>query len=330
MQQFNDRIKLNHPLDTLSKIVCKQYNLGEFLDNKLIEIGYEDFNYILTTSKGKFVVKVFSTERTTCDANDLAKRASVAYENGVACPQIYKTQTDDILFVTSLGGVEYRLLVMEYIHGKDFFTLQQLPTENDLELIAIELAKLNNIEYKPNFIYDRWAIVNFEKEYQKNINLVESEDIPLVDIAYKVFKSCDFSKLSYGFVHGDIIETNVIKSSDKKIFFIDFSVSNYLPKIVDLAVTICDLCLDMDDIEVSKKRATKFIQDYEKISPLSDYDKLCLKKFIVCHQAITILETMREKKVENNQTQENEIFLQKGKKGLRIVLQDSSIKNLIM
>ena len=330
MQQFNSRIQLNQSLDKLSKVVCEQYNLGEFVDNKLIEIGYEDYNYILTTSKGKFVVKVFSTERTTTDAQNLAQRASVAYQNGVSCPQIYKTQTGDILFVTSLAGVEYRLLVMEYIHGKDFFTLQQLPTQEHLELIAQELAKLNNIEYKPNFIYDKWAIVNFEKEYQKNINLVESEDVPLIDIAYNLFKSCDFSKLNYGFVHGDIIETNVIKSNNQKIYFIDFSVSNYLPKIVDLAVTICDLCLDMDNIEISKKRATKFIQDYEKISPLSNYDKQCLKKFIVCHQAITILETMREKKIENNQTQENEIFLQKGKRGLKIVLADSEIKKLVL
>lgn len=130
-------------------------------------------------------------------------------------------------------------------------------------------------------------------------------------------------------MHGDIIETNVIRDKQGKLFFIDFSVSNYLPRIVDLAVTICDLCLDLENIEMSKIRAEKFVKSYESVSPLSVYEKDCLMKFIVCHQAITILETIREKKLENNDSEENEIFLQKGKQGLRIVLEDNYIKELV-
>lgn len=329
MGEFEKRIGLNLPLEELSKQVCQEYDLGELIDNQLIEIGYEDYNFILTTHRGKFVVKVFSNERTNQDALELAKRASVAYENGVSSPKIYKTKDEKLLSFISLDNIEFRVLVMDYINGKDFFSLKESPNENELELIASELAKLNNINYHPNFIYDKWAIVNFIKEYEKNIELVEEEDRPLIEKAFNAFKSCNFSRLQYGFVHGDIIETNVIKDNTGKLYFIDFSVSNYLPRIVDLAVTICDLCLDLDDVANSKTRAELFVKAYEEYSPLSQYEKDCLRKFIVCHQAITILETMREKKIENNQTDENEIFLQKGKQGLRIVLNDSSIKKLI-
>ena len=329
MSEFEKRIGLTLPLEELSKQVCQEYDLGELIDNQLIEIGYEDYNFILTTHRGKFVVKVFSNERTNQDALELAKRASVAYENGVSSPKIYKTKDEKLLSFISLDNIEFRVLVMDYVNGKDFFSLKQLPNENELELIASELAKLNNINYQPNFIYDKWAIVNFIKEYEKNIELVDEEDRPLIEKAFNAFKSCDFSRLQYGFVHGDIIETNVIKDNTGKLYFIDFSVSNYLPRIVDLAVTICDLCLDLDNVANSKTRAELFVKAYEEYSPLSQYEKDCLRKFIVCHQAITILETMREKKIENNQTEENEIFLQKGKQGLRNVLNDSSIKKLI-
>ena len=329
MKYFEERINLKHPLETLSIEICKRYSLGDFIDNNLIEIGYEDYNYILTTTKGKYVVKVFSNERTDDMAFQLAKRATVAFENGVSCPKIFKTENDESLLVLTIGGVKFRILVMEYIEGKDFYSLKVLPNEIELEKIATQLAKLNNIDYRPNFIYDRWAIVNYKQEYDKNIYLVEDEDKPLVDLALKAFNSCDFTKLKYGFVHGDIIETNVIRNKNGEMFFIDFSVSNYLPRIVDLAVTICDLCLDLDNINESKIRSTKFINAYEKVSPLSDYERECLKKFIVCHQAITIIETTREKKIEKNDSQENEIFLQKGKRGLRIVLEDSSIKQLM-
>lgn len=329
MKEYESRINLNISLEHLSQIVCKEYNLGEFVDNQLIEIGYEDYNYILTTKNGKYVVKVFSNDRTYNNALELAERAHVAFENGVSCPRIHKTKDNKCLFLLSLGNVEFRLLVMDYINGKDFFTLKELPNNKELELIATELAKLNTIEYRPPFIYDKWAIINFIEEYNKNISLVDDEDKPLIDKAYKAFKSCDFSKLTYGFVHGDIIETNVMRDNNGNLYFIDFSVSNYLPRIVDMAVTICDLCLDLEDIETSKLRAKRFVDSYEKTSPLSNYEKECLRKFIVCHQAITILETIREKKIEHNNSEENELFLQKGKQGLRIALNDSSVKECL-
>ena len=329
MKEFESRINLNIPLEHLSQKVCSEYNLGDFVDNQLIEIGYEDYNYILTTKNGKYVVKVFSNDRTDNNAQELAERAYVAYANGVSCPKIHKTKDDKCLLVLSLGNVEFRLLVMDYINGKDFFSLKELPNNSELELIAKELAKLNTIEFNPPFIYDKWAIVNFIEEYNKNISLVENEDKPLIDKAFKAFSSCDLSKLKYGFVHGDIIETNVVRDINGKIYFIDFSVSNYQPRIVDLAITICDLCLDLDNIEMSKTRAKNFINAYEKVSPLSTYEKQCLRKFIVCHQAITILQCMREKKVELNDSEENDSFLQKGKQGLRVVLNDNSIKECL-
>lgn len=77
MNEFEKRINLNFPLKILSQEVCKQYNLGNFVDNQLIKIGYEDYNYILTTSEGKFVVKVFSILRTDKDCQNLAGRGSI-------------------------------------------------------------------------------------------------------------------------------------------------------------------------------------------------------------------------------------------------------------
>lgn len=328
MKEFENRINLTQPLEVLSIEVCKKYNLGEFKTNELIEIGYEDFNYILTTTEGKFVVKVFSNERTTTDAQNLANRASIAYINGVTCPKIY-TSHDKNLTIFNIEDIEFRVLVMEYINGKDYFSLNKIPTEKELSIIATELAKLNSIEYKPPFIYDKWAIVNYIEEYNKYARLVDKEDKPLIDKALDAFKSCDFSKLKYGFVHGDVIETNVIKDNLGKVYFIDFSVSNYLPRIVDLAVSIGDFCIDLDNIEISKEKTKRFLLAYERVSPLSQYEKECLKKFLICHQAITIIETMREKLLENNDSEENEVFLQKGKKGLRIVLGENFLNECI-
>ncbi len=209
---------------------------------------------------------------------------------------------------------------MDYIDGKDFFTLDKLPSEDELKIIAKETARLNLIDYRPEFIYDKWAIINFEKEYLKNKKLLEGKYKLFIVNVLKDFKDIDFSKLKYGFVHGDIIETNILRDKNKKLWFIDFSVSNYLPRIVDIAVIICDLCLDLNNLKISKQRVLIFLTEYNKLYPLSDYEIEVLKIFLKCHQAISIIQTIREKVEENNTSEENLKFLSKAKKGLELVM----------
>ena len=67
LQDFNKRIELNTDLKNISVQICNYYDLGVFISNELIEIGYEDYNYYLTTSKGKYCVKIFSKIRTSED-----------------------------------------------------------------------------------------------------------------------------------------------------------------------------------------------------------------------------------------------------------------------
>ena len=48
-----------HFAKDISLEICKSYDLGNFKQNKIILVGYEDFNFALETSKGKYLVKVF-------------------------------------------------------------------------------------------------------------------------------------------------------------------------------------------------------------------------------------------------------------------------------
>ena len=63
------------------------------------------------------------------------------------------------------------------------------------------------------------------------------------------FKKIDMNKLPKAFVHGDIISTNVMKDNNDKLWIIDFAVSNHLPRVIDLAVSACNLCLDANSKE---------------------------------------------------------------------------------
>lgn len=56
--RYYNRIDTIEDINILSKLVCEEYELGVFKDTYVIEIGYEDFNAVITTSIGKFLMKV--------------------------------------------------------------------------------------------------------------------------------------------------------------------------------------------------------------------------------------------------------------------------------
>lgn len=112
--------------------------------------------------------------------------------------------------------------------------------------MAKQTALINNLNFKPNFIYDSWAIINFENEYKNKRKYLSEEQRMCFDKILNEFKKIDIAKLPKGFVHGDIISTNVMKDINNSLWIIDFAVSNYLPRIIDLAIIACNMCLIKD------------------------------------------------------------------------------------
>ena len=86
-------------------------------------------------------------------------------------------------------------------------------------------------------------------------------------------KNIDMQKLPHAFTHGDIISTNVMKDNNGKLWIIDFAVSNYLPRIIDLAVSSCNLCLNPNDTEDTKNKIRMILNEYEKYNKLTSYEK---------------------------------------------------------
>ena len=120
LQDFNKRIKLNTDLKNISERICESYNLGEFISNELITIGYEDYNYYLTTSKGKYCVKIFSKIRTEEDIKNYLDRIRAVANSNINAPKPFLFDNDIVLSL-DYGGNHYDICVFEYINGKNFF-----------------------------------------------------------------------------------------------------------------------------------------------------------------------------------------------------------------
>ena len=310
LQDFNKRIGLNTELENISREVCKNYDLGNFISNELITIGYEDYNYYLTTSKGKFCVKIFSKERSTEDVNNYLERIRIVANSNVSAPKPLLVN-DDIMLSLNYQDNHYDICVFEYINGKNYFQLQENPDNEVIKELAKQTAMINNLDINPNFIYDSWAIINFAEEYNKKREFLSSEYQEQFDKLVEEFKSIDFEQLPKAFVHGDIISTNVMLDDNKKIWIIDFAVSNYLPRIIDLAVIACNMCLDKNSKEKTYDNISLLISEYNRYNELTEYELEVFGILYMVANAMHILQTQYIIKTDGD-SEENQYWLNEG------------------
>ena len=313
LQDFNKRIELNTDLKNISKLICAKYNLGEFVSNELITIGYEDYNYYLTTSKGKYCVKIFSKERTANDIRNYLERIRAVANSEISSPKPL-TIDGDITLSMDYDNNHYDLCVFEFIDGKNYFELGETPSDDVIRELAKQTAMIHNLDIKPKFIYDSWAIINFKDEYNKKRTYLPDKYKIEFDKLLNDFNNLDFDKLPKAFVHGDIISTNVMLDKNSKIWIIDFAVSNYLPRIIDLAVTSCNMCLDRNSKDRTYENIALLLNEYNKYNTLTDYELEVFGFFYKLANAMHILQTQYIIQTDGD-SKENQYWLNEGMVG---------------
>ena len=310
LQDFNKRIELNTDLENISREICKAYDLGDFVSNELITIGYEDYNYYLTTSKGKYCVKIFNKARTREDVKNYLARIKAVANSDVNAPKPLLVNGNVALNLNYQQN-SYDICVFEFIDGKNYFQLQENPSEEVIKELAKQTSMINNLDIRPNFIYDNWAIINFIEEYNQKRNYISDQYKDEFDKLVEEYKKVDLDKLPKAFVHGDIISTNVMLDKNSKIWIIDFAVSNYLPRIIDLAVISCNMCLDKNSKENTYKNISLLLSEYNKYNNLTDYELETFGIFYRLANAMHILQTQYIAKTEGD-SEENQYWLNEG------------------
>lgn len=314
--KIKHRIGFLGDLEEISKFICKNFKIGEFINNKIIPIGYEDFNFSLTTSNGKFFVKIYATSKTLAECKRNTTILIKLLEQGVSIPKLYESE-QGFLHILKIKNSTLRICVMDLVDGKDFFTSKNLITRKDMRSISHQAALINSINIKPKKIYDSWAVTNFSKEFKKKSQYLDSEDLRLIKPLLKKFQDMKISTLPHCFAHGDIIRTNVIKDKNGKIWIVDFSVSNVYPRIQELAVLSCDILFNKYNKKESEQNVKFALKEYRKIIKLTSRELEVLPNYIKLAHAMHVLSATYEKKVNKNKSKENEYFLTIGKAGLR-------------
>ena len=313
---FQQRIGFKGYLNNISKIICRDFNLGSFVNCKIILTGYEDFNFSLKTTNGKFFVKIFANFRTLDDCKRNIDIMIKAAETGVSVPKLYKSN-EKYLHILKIDRLILRTCVMNFIEGKDLFTSKAHIGKEDMLSIAHQASLINSMTIKPKKIYDPWSIINFPLEFRKKSRYLDPEDLKLISPLLEKFQKLGIETLPHCFVHGDLIKTNIIKDKSNKIWVVDFSVSNYYPRIQELAVLACDILFNRNDKKKNEQNLRDALEEYQKTIPLMPRELYCLPTYIKLAHAMHVLCATYEKKVNKNNSEENEYFLNIGKSGLK-------------
>lgn len=310
MENFFERIDVKCSLDKIAQSICLKCNIKDYKSSNIVEVGYEDFNFILETKDEKYFVKIFHKDRSVKDCIKYMDRIKLSNKISINTPKVIYSNKIDI------NEKELKFVVFEYIDGKSFLDLKQMPDETEIKEIIRQMAIIHNTELKSEFIYDMWTITNFTDEFDKKGKLVETKYYEKFKELSKELKMIDLNKLPHSFVHGDIISSNVIKDKNNKLWIIDFAVSNYLPRIVDLVVTGCNLCLDYKSKENTIRNMKLIIDDYEKYNKLTDYEKQIIPLFWNIGNAMGILQ-IESLKQNDDYLDEDKYWLEVSDTGLK-------------
>ena len=315
--RFYDRIDPISNIDALSELVCREYNLGDYTKTNIIEIGYEDFNAIISTSTGKYFMKVFSNERDEKQAREVIERAYVAAQNGAQSPRVYKNGADEILTKIKIGASEFRLALMQYIDGVNFLELGRMATDEELGEIANLGSTINRIKFIPNFVYDSWAITSFAQEFQKKRASFTEAELADIESIYNQYKDSKISALPQGFIHGDITKINLMKDKDDNFWVVDFSVANYTARLIEIVVICMNFSIIPGEKSESEKRIKLAFEKWAKNVQATNAERKAFKPLFKIASALFLLNASYEAK-KGNTSEENKMFMGLGRFGLQL------------
>ena len=150
MKKFFQRINYKGKLEDIGTAVVERYNIGDFLTGELVPNGYEDFNFVLRTTKDTYFIKVFANFRTKQQCMRYIEVIVRVGEEGVSIPKLLQAD-GEYLHSIIVNDVPLRLCVLEYVDGDTYYDLKRKPNAKEIQSLAQQAARINSIDLKPEF-----------------------------------------------------------------------------------------------------------------------------------------------------------------------------------
>lgn len=215
--------------------ILSNYDLGEYKESKPFTTGAVQTNFLLQTTKGKFVFRYYENrpKDSVLFESDLIKYLK---DKKYPCPAQFKNKHGQLVGVYK----EKPYIIFEFVEGEHL----ENPNENQKRELIQKVAELQNItkSYKPVNKKYRW---NYSVELCRKLSVKEAKKINTENSKEKLkWFGKELLKIELpvslpkGICHGDFHFTNVLFKDEKFNALIDFDDANYTFLIFDLASLI--------------------------------------------------------------------------------------------
>lgn len=310
-------------IDEVAKDAALFYSLGNIQTTKYLNEGYEDYNIKITTQNGQYILKLFANNQLgdyskTRRGPDVVERLleilKAAENIGLNSPRLRKNKNKEMIFrdKNNLVGIVY-----DWIEGKTFYDLETIPTRSELEIIIQQATKINQITLQPVYYHDVWAVTNIHSLYQKVKSYLSETDRSLIISALERFDRIPFNQLPKCLVHGDFTKGNVIITPSGKPFIVDFSVSNYTTRIVELGLIVSNLLYDVKKKTSLEERVSLVAELYQKYNQLTQLELKFLYNLSLSSAAMELLGSYWRQKFFKDTSEETKYWLSLGRDNLK-------------
>lgn len=279
-------------IEDITTILAK-YNLIP-LHYEGIKDGILNTNYLIFTTKGKFVLRVLEGHR-SYEAEKEELDFLLELNTIIPCSVPYSTTDGEVL-------IKYNGKMMSLFYFIEGEKLTEI-NENFLSQVGKLLGKMHL--FSKNKILNRKTRID-EKYYFSKINMklvpITEEEKKILLSLYKKASMIDFSSLPCGVIHNDIFPDNILIKNGIISGVIDFNDSSYAPFIFDLGIVI-NYWIRINNFspEIEKKYIEIFLNSYESIRKLSSMEKSLLDMGILKMALAFIFLRINKFSVEDNQ-----------------------------
>lgn len=247
------------------EVVASYFSIGKLLEKPShIPTGMSNLSYVLNTTKGSYVCKIFPSFDTKQLQNDVIIHSQLA-AGGIDSPKYLLGPNGEYVFDNKL----FAAVVYNHINGMNTPIIDTDYCYSMGKLLALFHSHVKKLTHERIALLNpRWVI--------NEQSLILSKHIPAVKLllrAYTVGKAIFKKDLDIGIVHGDFHEGNVLVDEnqyDKIVAVFDFERSESNILILDLARSALGICHGINEEVIDPLLLNALFSGYNSVRKLKE------------------------------------------------------------
>jgi len=253
------------------RLLSNNYKIDRVTKLEGIKKGIENTNYLLRTSKKKYILTIFEKRVQKKDLPFFMDLMEKLNRKKIICPKPLKNNKGK-----HLSTIQNKpLCIVTFLKGTDKVNLNY---KNCFD-VGKNIAKFHKVASKIKLYRENSMSIKKLDGLLKNIkftsNKVPSKLKPTLSACLKNIKSQWPKKLPIGIIHGDLFIDNIFFNKNKFSGFIDFYFSSNDYLMYEIAICINALCFDkkINSFVMNNKKIKNLIDGYESIRLFSKKEK---------------------------------------------------------